>query len=345
MTKTLTARGAAIACGAALLVVALPACAEAYGPPSPSLAAILGAIVALPSALACVVAEAVLPRRRPPVWLLVSCVAIVLAGIGGAVADRRGMAGQLAPILPLLAFLVPPATVLALRAAVPAAWPRLALGWLLVLMIGAVVAGRAEAVTTAGLSGAVGVCVVTWSVVVLILAVARISPPAGPQPISVAGAVGSAGRRLVDILDRAEQGVARHLDASHPLVPGLVWWLASSAVVYLAVGIAIACHLFDEGQWFGIEVAQAVDWFGWRPPTRTLTSQLWWWLGSVWSLAVGAAGWGIAATVGWVDAGRLRPLRLAAILLGFVLVAWSVHLALVGWEIRTAEERASGLRR
>ncbi len=317
---------------------------------------VIGAVVALPSAILCVLAEAIFPRRHLPPWLTgVSAVAAV-ASIALLVVAMKAAAQQQADSRVLLLFVAPPLVVLALRGTIGACGPRLAAGWVIALASLGLAAGRLRGGEAAwGLAGGASVCLLLWTVTVLILRARRLFP------VDLANDAGrvSPSAALSATFDRlAATGAAlskalppgmgpwfeRQLARLKPAQAGLVWWFASACVLYFGIGAAISSGKLDVS-WLFVEWAYLPDLFGFSYPKNFQPAHVWWTYGLPWSLLAGSAFWGLAGLFGGFDPGRARILRFAAVVFGGVLLFWTVSIITRMAEVSAAEERASGIHR
>jgi hypothetical protein len=78
----------AIVLGALALATPVLCRAEAYGPADPQLTFLIGLVVGLPIALACVLGEVILPRRLLPDWLTIAAALAAVAALGLAAHAR-----------------------------------------------------------------------------------------------------------------------------------------------------------------------------------------------------------------------------------------------------------------
>jgi hypothetical protein len=332
----------AIVLGALALATPVLCRAEAYGPADPQLTFLIGLVVGLPIALACVLGEVILPRRLLPDWLTIAAALAAVAALGLAAHALRTPARS--SMLAALWLVLPVCATVALRGAVPWAWLRLAAGWLLTLaVLGLVAALHPDEATKALLIGAALTCLAAWSAAIVLLGLLR----AVPDVRSRDAAVGA--RSIAAALGRGLAGAWQDLRALVArLSPGqysLAWWLGSAALLYFGLGTLIATGVIGM-LWFEAPLAQLQDFLGLRLPRVSKPIQVWWsYYGLGWSLLVGGAVWALAATLRLLDPGRARAVRLPALLFGLALSAWSVYSAVRIMEIEAAEAKASGLRR
>lgn len=296
------------------------------------------ALLAVPTAVACVLTEALVPRRRVPWWLGAPCALVAVIGI--LLAATSGPGSDLI----FLWFLVPPMSTLALRGALPDPMQRLLAGW--------VVAGVAIAVGLAKhhgtddlliLLGGAAPCLLLWSSVVLILLARNILPE--PQrertqrselraaTAAFAPAAASARAAIDPVLARIDQVL-------QPAQTGLTWWLGAALVFYFGIGAAIAAGALSGGMWIYVELQQLFDTFELPQPRLLPARQLWWFVGLPWSLVAGAAVWGLAGTLGMFNPGRARIARFAGIVFGGALLVWTATIIMHIRQIDAAEERA-----
>jgi len=287
-----------------------------------------GLIVALPGGLACLLAEWLGTRRRPPPWVGVCGLALGLLCLGGLLAAKpSGMGGA-------LLFPLPPLMTLALVTLLPApGWRLFAVWcmstgslWLIVLVHRPDGPPAAAEELLGGLLGGALTHLVLWHLGFLLGQLGRrrasIAPASGPDWHAV--------------LNRAAQGW-RRLDARRPAMPprrhphpGFYWWLGGAAVFYLAIVMLSAL-----GSEALLQAALRTEWritdfFGltWNNERETTPARMWFTHGLIWSAIAGCGTWGLAARAGWFDAGRLSPLRLAAIVLALCMLLWLVQDAL-----------------
>jgi hypothetical protein len=316
---------------------------------------IIGAIVALPSAILCVLAEAIFSRRRLPLWLTgLSAVAAVVS-IALAVVAMNSAMRQNADLRIFLWFIVPPLVALALRGSVSARSPRLAAGWVIAVASLGLAAGRQTNSEAAGvLAGGAAVCLLFWTIIVLILRARRVFPAESPNAVghvTPLAALSEAARRLAGVgaaLSRAlspvkagswsEQLLARF----HPAQSGLTWWLASACVLYFGIGAAISTGKLGGGGWLYVEWQYVADLFGLRYPKEFRPTHVWWVFGLPWSLFAGSAFWGLAGLLGGFDPGRARIVRFAAIVFGGALLVWTASIISQMAEVDTRERQADG---
>lgn len=348
----------------ALLAVALPQPCRAENAANffhfgPGELFIIGAIVALPSAILCVLAEAIFPRRRLAPWLTGISAATAAISIALIVVAMKAAAQQRAGSQLLVLFIVPPLVVLALRGMLSAIPPRLAAGWVIaVASLGLAVARHPEGEAAWWLAGGAAVCLLLWTLTVLILRVRRAFPAESPDAGQVTPwvAVSAAARRLaaagtalsrtlpsVEAGSWSEQLLAR----LRPAQAGLIWWFASACLLYFGIGAAISAGKLGGGGWLYVEWQYVADLFGFRYhyPKDFRPAHAWWAYGLPWSLFAGSAFWGLGGLVGGFDPGRTRIVRFAAIVFGGALLVWTASIITRMAEISEAEARASGIHR
>ena len=306
----------------------------------------IAALLSLPTASATLLAEALAPRRRVPLWLS------TLAGLAAALVAALALSskpGHDREWFVFLWFAVPPLAVLTLRGALP--YPPLRLGVGTVVAVAAfLLAGHIDPdkEKAAALLGGATVCLLLWSITVLVLWSKGAWPEAVAEPVRSArselrGGVSAATQRMYDAGNPLLNRIERLLQ---PAETGLTWWLGAALALYFGIGAAVAHDKLGGGMWIYAEVQQCIDLFGLPPLRIAQTKQLWWLVGLPWSLIVGSAVWGLAGMVGAFNPGRARLARLAAIVFGGALLAWSVMLVMQTEEIRAREEeQVMGVRR
>ena len=296
----------------------------------------IGAIIGVPTGVACLLAEAVLPRRRMPVWLTAAATLVGVAVFALALSSDPRQ-GAFASWL-----LVPALAVIALRGWVPGGLLRLGIGW--VAAIAMLVAVRARYVDNASLLfGGAAASLLLWSATLLILIVLRVGPP-GWETVDLAR-LAAVRRRIESGLDVAGRELRRSLGNLGPAEAGLLWWIGSASAIYFGTAAIIAAGILGGGTWVDVEIARVIDLFGLAPPRAHRPMQLWWSFGLPWSLIAAGAVWGLAGGFGLFEIGRLRGMRLAAIVFGLALLVWTASIIVETSQIRAREEQAAGLRR
>lgn len=346
----------------ALLAMALPAFCHAENASNffhfgPGELFIIGAIVALPSAIACVLAEAIFPRRRLPLWLTGLSAAVAALAIVLVVVAMKAAAQQRADSRLLLLFIVPALVALALRGIVSAGPPKLAAGWVIAIASLGLSAGRRlDGEAAYLLAGGAAICLLLWTSTVLILRARRLFPAESPSATDIAtplAALSAASDRLAVVgaalsraLPRGTDGSwsERHLARLKPAQSGLMWWFAGACVLYFGIGAAISTGKLGGGGWLYVEWQYVADLFGLRYPKEFRPAHAWWVFGLPWSLFAGSAFWGLAGLLGGFDPGRARVLRFAAIVFGGALLVWTASIITRMAEVNEREERASGIR-
>ena len=302
---------------------------------NPEGAFVLAAIFAAPTAVACALAEAIVPRRRVPLWLTAIATiatAVMLAlvlGVGG-----RG----------IFWFVIPPVSTLALRGLFPHQWTRLAVGTVIsiaAVKLGAMLYARPDSFGI--LAGGATSCTVLWVATVLLLRAVRWTP--SERGTDATGSMSA----LASVLPPADftwpdfgPRLSAWFDASLSRRRGLGWWLGTALVLYLGIALVIGVGGLRGGLFVQNQVWAITEFFG-IPNWELPATRLWWVFGLPWSLLVAGAAWGVAGVAGGFDPGRLRVVRLAAIVLGGLLLLWTAHIA---WQIHTiwsAEEAAQGI--
>ena len=321
---------------------------------------IIGAIIGLPSAILCVMAEAIFPRRRMPLWLTGLSLVTGVVSIALVVVGMKAAAQQHADSRLVALFLVPPMVALALRGTVSAGPHRLAAGWVIAIAsLGLIARSRGNGEAVFVMAGTGAVCLLLWSVTLLILGARRLAPeaPAGDAHVlsadvrSAMAAVSAASSRLGTIgtamsraVPQAKPGswMDRQLIRLQPAQAGLAWWFASACVLYVGIGLALSAGKLGGGGWLYVEWQYVADLFGLRYPKPFVPAQFWWRAGLPWSLVAGSAFWGLAGLVGGFDPGRARAVRFAAIVFGGALLVWTASIITQIAETNAREEQASG---
>lgn len=303
----------------------------------------LFAVLALPTAVVCLLIEAIAPRRRVPSWLsvpagCVAAVAMLLAVFSGAGSD-----------LIFAWFIVPPLATLALRGALSDPMARFAAGWITAAAVLAIALVEHHGPDDwFYLVGGAAPCMLLWSSTVLVLVTRNIAPEPKlarrqqSQWRSATAAWAPMAARLRALINPVVAGMERVLE---PAQTGLVWWLSAALVFYFGIGAAIAAGKLSGGAWIYSELQQLFDTFEAPLPKMLAPKQLWWFVGLPWSLLAGAAVWGLAGTFGIFNPGRARIARLAGIVFGGALLVWTVLTIVRVDEIDAAERRAAGLDR
>ena len=303
----------------------------------------LFALIALPSAVACLLIEAIVPRRHVPWWLSTPAGCIAAAAMLLAVFSGVGSDFVFAWLI------VPPAATLALRGAVSDPMERLMAGWITAAaaMAIALVEHHGPDDSFILLGGAAS-CMLLWSSTVLVLVTRNIAPEPGrvrtqhSQLRAAMAALAPVAARLRALMYPVFAGMERVLQ---PAQVGLVWWLSATLVFYFGIGAAIAAGKLSGGAWIYSELQQLFDTFEVPLPKMLAPKQLWWFVGLPWSLLAGAAVWGLAGTIGIFNAGRARIARLAGIVFGGALLVWTALTIVRVDEIDAAEQRATGIDR
>ena len=321
---------------------------------------IIGAIVGLPSAILCVLAEAIFPRRRLPLWLTGFSAVSAAVSIVVIVFALKAAAQQRADSRLLLLSVLPALVALFLRGTVAASSYRLAAGWVIAVVAWGLVAlgqPHSNGEATVVLAAATAVCLVLWSVTVLILRARRVAPEAAPGAFDVTGAVaalsaasdrlGAVGAAVSRAVPLARPGswLERQLTRLRPARTGLIWWLASACGLYIGIGLALSAGRLGGGGWVYVEWQYVADLVGLRYPKQFLPAQLWWRIGLPWSLVAGAACWGLGGLLGAFDPGRMRAVRFAAIVFGGALLVWTASIIAQIAETNAREEQVSGIHR
>jgi len=303
---------------------------------TPGQAFIIGAIVGLPTAILCALAEAIFPRRRMPLWLTGLAAAAAIASIAVfAIALKAATAQPRADSRLLLLFIVPPLVALALRAVVSASSHRLVGGWIIAVASLGLAASRHPGGEAAGaLTGGAAICLLLWTLTISILRARRLAPPELPnadRKLAPMAALAAASDRLAGVASAVSQAVPRGKAGSwsarlKPAESGLVWWFASACVLYCGIGVAISMGKLGGGGWLYVEWQYVADLFGLRSPKESRPAHLWWLFGLPWSLFAGSAFWGLAGLLGAFDPGRLRSVRFAAVVFGGALLVWTASI-------------------
>jgi len=311
----------------ALGLVATPVWASFNGPLNLGYGGMFvgGLVVCVPGGLACFLLEWLCSRRQPPKWVGKAALTLGIASqVALLIAPLDGIAGT-------LLYLLPPVMTLALVTLLPApAWRLLAvwavsLGSIALLVAFAPVDATGPRNRDEELLGALTGGAVThmalWHLGFLLGQIGR-------RRAGVAAAHSPDWRA---IRDHAAEGL-QAIDAAHrPQIathifshPGFYWWLGGTAMFYVAtMGMALF-------KWDGLlNAALLTEWrllelLGLPFDFNRQPSALRQWAthGLVWSAVFGAGTWGLAAAAGRFDAGRLAPLRLAAIVLAACMLLW-----------------------
>jgi len=110
---------------------------------------------------------------------------------------------------------------------------------------------------------------------------------------------------------------------------GFMWWLGGAVAYYVAIPI-LAAFGYKSWLWAMLSIeALITPMMGFAPGKSGSAKYLTGWPvhGLAWSMIVGIGIWGIAASAGRFNAGRLAPLRLAALVLPFGLLLWVAWVA------------------
>lgn len=288
---------------------------------------VAAAVLALPGAALCALAEWAGVRHRLPAWA-------GFAALGSAVYCLARALRFLPPFgdSGLFIFPVPPLMTFALVSLVPAPrWRRsavwcVALGtiWLGLSRQQLLGPSSSTAETLGGLLGGALTSLLLWELAFVL----------GQRSLRRAGIPPAAGPDLRKFADRAAafrqrsgrfrpQWFGRLLE-----LPGFAWWLGGAALFY--AGIAVFAALGFPGL---LAATLYIDWriadflgFAVRGPDA-VTVRAWAAHGLVWAAIAGGGAWGAAAVAGRFDAGRLAPLRLAAILLATGMLLWAASIA------------------
>jgi hypothetical protein len=125
--------------------------------------------------------------------------------------------------------------------------------------------------------------------------------------------------------------------------PGFLWWAGGALVFFVAIlaSAMVESTLLQSAIRisYQLRASLGIEWA--NGPTPTL-AHLWLTNGVVWSAIVGAGVWGLAASFRCFDAGRLAPLRLAAILLATVMLVWLAQETSAMREVVAGEMRTLG---
>jgi hypothetical protein len=292
-------------------------------------------VLALPTAAATVTSELVASRRNAPLWLgIVSAIfallfaAIALKGLQQPTSSRDSL---------FLWFIIPPLVTLALRAVLRHPLERLGAGWIIALGALALVHSRQpDAGVMSSLAGGATCCLVAWSIALTMAWLRGASAPedsARTPRSELRSAVAAFKPTLHDAADQMRAAPA-----------GLAWWFAATLALYLGIGAALSMDKLG-GMWIYDQWQQVADLFGIAPPRARAPQQLWWLFGLPWSLIVGALLWGLAGTLRLFDPGRARSARLAAIVFGGALLAWTAQTVIRDQAVQAREEQAAALHR
>jgi hypothetical protein len=308
--------------------LATDACASFNGPLDLGFKTLFvaGLVVALPGGLVCVVTEWVGAVRQPPLWI--GRVALTLGLLGLASLAVANPGGQLAACV---VFGAPPVMTLALVTLLPAPRWRLGAVWLVSLasiywidaMLRPSGAPPPRTEMLGALQGGAVTHLLLWHAGFVLGQLARhargLPPPPRPnlQRFVDAGWYGWQDAKAVG------GAVANRIHVH----PGFWWWLGGAAVFYVAL-LWIAVRGPHEIVQSAIVIGQQLrllfnlPWI--NGPTASWAT-MWLTYGLFWSAIVGGGVWGVAASLGRFDAGRLAPLRLVAIGASAVMLAWLAH--------------------
>ena len=318
----------------------------------------IGAIVALPTAALCVLVESILPRRLLPVWLTLAALLGALIAIPLALIASKAAPGAAGEWRMLFWLGVPVLATLALRGMVRDGLMRLAAGWVVALAVLALVAAfhPYPDLWMLVVGGAIS-CLTLWSMAVLTLRARRVAPV--PDAVSHPGVNSS--NTSVNFIERfaavrqavsgafpprrAASWLEQRLERLKPAEAGLLWWFVGASALYFGIGAAISAGKLGGGGWLYVEWQYVADLFGLRYPREFRPAHVWWVFGLPWSLFAGSAIWGLAGLFGGFDPGRARILRFAAVVFGSALLVWTASIIAQMAEVNAREEQASGIHR
>ena len=280
------------------------------------------AILALPGGLLCVLAEVIGARHRPPSWLgilalvLAVCCLLLVFRVIGPGGDRGWFI-----------FPVPPLMTLALVSLLPAPRWRLIAVWLVATSLLGLLAHAFQQLGSATtpaeglgvlLGGALS-SMLPWQLAFVLQQRAwrraGRAPPAAPSFTLLHEFLRGAGRA-----GNSEQGPGLGVLARRH---GLGWWLAGATIFYLGVmGLSVLGINALPAAMLSIEwrISEFVG-MALQAPDESVAAA---WAGSglAWSAIIGGGVWGVAASTGRFDSGRLAPFRLTSILLATLMLGW-----------------------
>jgi hypothetical protein len=273
------------------------------------------AVLAFPGALLCVMAEVIGTRHRPPLWiglpalaLSICCLLLALRIIGPG-----GDSG-------LFIFPIPPLMTLALVSLLPAPGWRLVAVWAVALGVFALLAfsfGQAGSSSSREdslglLMGGASGSMLPWQLAFIFQQRSRRRASHAPPP--------------APSFKPLFQSLVAATSSGHP---GLMWWLGSATVFYLSV-----MGLSALGMNQLLMATLAIEWrisdflgLAWLAP-QSASLAAWAGPGLLWAALIGAGVWGVAASTGRFDPGRLASYRLAVILLAAVMIGWMAAVIL-----------------
>lgn len=283
---------------------------------------LIAAVLALPGGLLCALAEVLGSRRQPPLW--VGFTALLLAVCSILLALRViGPGGDSGWFV----FPVPPLMTLALLAFFPAPYWRLTAVWVVAagfagLLVLCGTRQLSSMPTEEGLGALLGgglSSMAPWQLAFILQQRSRRRSGVAPAPAPEFPGQRRRFNRAVQYL-KADDGLRKNWLFKHP---GLSWWLGGAIVFYLVV-----MALTVLGSTGPVTAMLTIEWriadlfgFGLRATGPTLPGA-WGLSGMVWAAIVGGGVWGVAASTGRFDPGRLAALRLLAILLAAAMLAW-----------------------
>jgi hypothetical protein len=282
---------------------------------------IAAALGALPGAVVCLATEWKGATSRPPYKLgILSLIAgtIALACVIFVRPDSTVPGAATVALPPLMTF--------ALVTLLPAPMWRLAAVWLVtwgsiwLIMTAHSSASASDSDTLrGGLLGGALTHMVLWHAGFVLGQLARRTSGAAPPKAPDVRRMLDASARALTAIDAPRRGASALLRVH----PGYWWWIGGSALFFFAM---LAWGMFDTTllqsairlsyRW---RATFGPSWVG--APTATF-ARLWLVDGVFWSLIVGAGVWGLAGALRRFDAGRLAPLRWAAVVVSAVMLVW-----------------------
>lgn len=331
-----------------LLWVSTPAWASFNGPIKVgfTFAFLIGFVIATPNALCCGVAELVGVKHRPPLWIGWMALGLGLIGLVGlilppnldvvhdslkansAIVQRIIAAYILLNIWFVYSFVIfflPALMSLALVTLLRSPRWRLLATWCISGGVLALLGGfQGDEEKLGALLGGALVSMLIWHAAFFLgqwqLRKAGIPPTPGPNLRRLIGKTFQSGRQFY----------------THPPVwfgrfieRGFMWWLGGAVAYYVAIPI-LAAFGYKSWLWAMLSIeALITPMMGFAPGKSGSAKYLTGWPvhGLAWSMIVGIGIWGIAASAGRFNAGRLAPLRLAALVLPFGLLLWVAWVA------------------
>ena len=315
---------------------------------------VIGLVIAMPNAVCCGVAELVGVKHRPPLWLGGIALGLGLIGLAeltlmlnpnvvpyGRKAGTASVQRIIDHIRPLI-FFVYSLVILFLPALMSFAlvtflrswlWRLIAtwcisvgvFGWLFGGVLGSLnrLHAEEEKILVTLLGGAL-VSMLMWHAGFVLgqwqLRKAGIPPTPGPNLPRLMGKTFESGKQFYT---NPPVWFGRFIER------GFMWWLGGAVAYYMIIPI-LAAFGYKSWLWAMLSIeALITPMMGFAPVKFGSAKYIAGWAlhGLAWSMIVGIGIWGIAASAGRFNAGRLAPLRLAAIVLPSGLLLWVAWLA------------------